>query len=403
MLLDLLDGLEHERSFCGVNSADCNPEFDAPLQRLQCAMSEEARARRYHRHQLVLAGVSLAVGVLYLLGAVVTGVAHDVAEGSTAVTTAWWWQVAVVATVLGVAHEVLVFPIAWLRGYALPRREGLLHQPLRSWLVDRFKAATLGGALMLAGVEVVYGLLRLTPWWWLAAAAVFFAGQVVMAVVVPVWVLPLFYRLRPLPPGPLRERLQALADRVGVPVIGVWIADQSRKSRTANAAVVGLGRTRRIVLFDTLVAGFAPAEIESVLAHELGHHVHRDMARGLAAGAVLTLATFAVADAALDAGVRFWGWNGPADPAGLPWLGLIVLVLGVVALPLGNAFSRWIERQADDFALTTTRDPGAFVGAMERLAELNLAERRPHRLKEFLLYSHPAIDRRIARARAADR
>jgi STE24 endopeptidase len=364
-------------------------------------MDEEERARRYHRGQLRLTAVSLALGAAFLVVVLVTGVARDIADASITVTAAWWWPVGVVTTALGLAHALLAFPLGWRRGYVLPRRHGLLHQPLRSWLADRLKAGVLGGALMLAGVEVMYGLLRVTRWWWLAAAAVFFVGHVVMAVVVPVWVLPLFYRMRPLEPGALRDRLQALAGRVGVPVIGVSIVDHSRKSRTANAAVVGLGRTRRIVLFDTLVAGFEPAEIEAVVAHELGHHVHGDIARGLTVGGLLTLATFVAADAALRVGVRLWGLSGPADPAGLPWLGLVVLVLGLCTMPLGNAFSRWIERQADDFALRTTHDPDAFVGAMERLARLNLAERRPHRLEELVLYSHPPIDRRIARARAA--
>jgi STE24 endopeptidase len=364
-------------------------------------MGEEERARRYHRRQLGLTIASLVLGVLFLVGVLVTGVARDIVEVSAGVSAAWWWKVGVVTTVLGVAHALLVLPLGWLRGYVLPRREGLLHQPVGSWLGDRLKAAVLGGVLTLAGVEVVYGLLRVTRWWWLAAAAVFFAGQVVMAVVVPVWVLPLFYRMRPLEPGPLRDRLQALAGRVGVAVVGVGIVDHSRKSRTANAAVVGLGPTRRIVLFDTLVDGFEPAEIEAVVAHELGHHVHGDIARGLTASGVLTLATFVAADAALRVGVPLWRLNGPADPAGLPWLGLIVLALGLCAMPFTNAVSRWMERQADDFALATTRDPDAFVGAMERLARLNLAERRPHRLEELVLYSHPPIDRRIARARAA--
>jgi STE24 endopeptidase len=364
-------------------------------------MTDDERATRYHRRQLVLAAAGLIVGLGYLLAVLASGVARDLAEAAARLVAAWWWQVGVVTIALGVGHELLVFPLTWTRGYALPRRYGLLHQSLLSWLADHLKAAALGGVLALGGIEVIYGLLRMTRWWWLAAAAVFFAGHVVMAVVVPIWVLPLFYRLRPLGPGPLRERLSALADRVGVPVVGVWIADQSRKSRTANAAVVGLGRTRRIVLFDTLVSGFPSAEIESILAHELGHHVHGDIRRGLLAQGLLTLATFALADVALGTGVRLWGWGGPADPAGVPWFALVVLVLGLVAMPLANTFSRWIERQADDFAVVTTADREAFVGAMERLARLNLAERRPHPIKEVMLYSHPAIDRRIARARAA--
>jgi STE24 endopeptidase len=366
-------------------------------------MSDDERAARYHRRQLLLAAAGLVLTLVYLLVVLVTGISRDLAQAVARLTSAWWAQVALVTAVLGGAYEVLAFPLAWVRGYVLPRRYGLLHQSAPAWLADRLKALAIGGALGLAGVEVIYGLARVTSWWWLVAAMVFFAGSVVMTFIVPVWVLPLFYRLTPLEPGPLRERLLALADRVGVPVIGVWIADQSRKSRTANAAVIGLGRTRRILLFDTLLADFPPEEIQSVVAHELGHHVHGDIRRGLAFQGVLTLATFAVADVALRSGVRVWGLSGPADPAGVPWLGLIMLVLGLIAMPIGNAFSRWIERQADDFALDTTADRDAFIGAMERLARLNLAERRPHPVKEFMLHSHPAIDRRIARAKAVVR
>ncbi len=363
-------------------------------------MSDDARATRYHRIQLALAVVTMALGLGYLVAVLATGAARDLASASARLVAAWWWQVGVVTIALGAAHGLLALPLTWIRGYALPRRYGLLHQSLSSWLGDHLKGAALGGVLALAGVEIIYGLLRITRWWWLVAAAVFFVGYVLMAVVVPIWVLPLFYRLRPLEPGELRERVCALADRVGVPLVGVWIADQSRKSRTANAAVVGLGRTRRILLFDTLVNGFAPAEIESVLAHELGHHVHGDVRRGLLVQGLLTLVTLAIADLALGAGVRLWQLEGRGDPAGVPWLALVVAGLGFLAMPLANGFSRFVERQADDFALATTADREAFVGAMERLAALNLAERRPHPLKEFWLASHPSIDRRIARARS---
>jgi STE24 endopeptidase len=366
-------------------------------------MNDDARARRYHRIQLALGAATLTLGLGYLVTVLATGVARDLAAAAGRLVAAWWWPVAVVAIALGAGHALIVSPLAWTRGYALPRRYGLLHQSFLSWLGDRLKGAALGGVLTLAAVEIVYGLLRITRWWWLVAAAVFFLGHALMAAVVPIWVLPLFYRLRPLESSPLRERLSSLAERVGVPVVGVWLADQSAKSRTANAALVGLGRTRRIVLFDTLVAGFAPAEIESVLAHELGHHVHGDVRRGLLAQGLLTVVTFAIADVALGAGVRLWDLGGREDPAGIPWFALVTLGLGFAAMPFANAFSRHVERQADDFALRATADRAAFVSAMERLAALNLAERHPHPLKEFWLHSHPSIDRRIARARSPAR
>ena len=356
------------------------------------------RAARYHRRQVLLGALGLVVSVVYL-AAIVAG---DAAGWMTRELGAWpWWaQIAALAAVLGAAYRVLVAPLAWVRGWWLPRHYGLLHQSLASWLADQAKAMVLSALLGLTGVELVYGLLRIAPqWWWLAASIAFLAIHVVLAIVLPVWIVPLFYRLTPLADETLRARLLALATRVGAPAVGVWVADQSRKSRTANAAVLGLGRTRRILLFDTLL-DFTPREVESVLAHELGHHLHHDMWRGLGVQAALTLAGFAIAHLALTAGVDRWGLRGIDDPAGLPWLALVLGAVGLVALPLTNGSSRWMERRADDFALRVTADPDAFVGAMERLAGLNLAERHPHRLKEVFLSSHPAIDRRIARARS---
>jgi STE24 endopeptidase len=356
-------------------------------------------AARYHRLQLALAVAELAVSAGYLLAVLLTGSAHALARAAAAAPGGAWGQLAAVAAALGAAHGVLIFPLAWARGWWLPRRYGLLHQRLAAWLADRAKAALLAGALGLAAVEIVYALLRATAWWWLAAAAVFVVAEAALAFVLPVWIVPLFYRLRPLEDAALRERLLALARRMGVGAVDVSVADQSRRGRTANAAVVGWGRTRRIILFDTLLAGFTADEIESVLAHELGHHAHGDVRRGLAVQGTLTVVTFGLADRLLRAGAGALGLAGPADPAGMPALALILLVLGLATLPLGNGFSRRIEREADDFALAATGNPAAFISAMERLGDLNLAERHPGRLKELVLYSHPALDRRIARAR----
>lgn len=365
------------------------------------AMAEPADAARYHRLQLRLAIARLTLTLAYFLVILASGAGHRLAEAAAGITISSALRVALVAIALGALHTLLGFPLAWLGGFHWPRRFGLLHQPLRSWLLDRAKAAALGGVVALAGVEALYALLRTTPLWWLGMAALTFAFSIVVSAVLPVWVLPLFYRLTPLGDEALRARLLALAGQAGVPAVGVWVADQSRRSRTANAAVLGLGRTRRILLYDTLTASFRPEEIEAVLAHELGHHVHGDMRRGLLVQGALSLVMFWLTDRALHAGVGVWGLSGPADPAGLAWLALVAVILGLVTAPLANGFSRLLERQADDFALALTRNPGGFIGAMERLASLNLAERRPHRLKELVLYSHPALDRRIARARAS--
>jgi Zn-dependent protease with chaperone function len=359
-------------------------------------------ARRYHRIRFWLSLLGLGLGVGYLAALLATGAAGRLAAAAAAWTPRPWLQLAIVLAAFAAGWRLLTLPLAWLGSFWLPRRFGLLHQSFGRWAWDAVKAAAIGGTLALAGAELAYGLLRLTSWWWLLSALAFFGASVLLTLVAPIWLLPLFYRLVPLPEGPLRTRLIGLAARTGVPVLGVWVGDQSRKSRTANAAVIGLGRTRRIILFDTLLHEFTEDEVEAVLAHELAHHAHADMWRGLAVHGVVTLATFWLADRALAVGAARLGLAGPADLAGLPLLGLIVLGVGLVALPLTNGWSRHVERQADDFAVRALGRAEAFVGAMERLARLNLAERDPHPLKEALLYSHPAVGRRIARARVME-
>ena len=359
----------------------------------------DARARAYHRRQLALSLAELALSASYLIVLVETRAAVHLAERLATWTPRWWLALAVAVLVLGGGYRLLSLPLAWLGGFWLPRRYGLLHQSLGRWLWDATKTALIGGALGLVAVEVVYGLMRWSAWWWLWGAVVFLGGYALLALVGPVWLVPLFYRLTPLADGPLKSRLLALAARVGVPVTGVWVVDQSRKSRTANAAVTGLGRTRRILLFDTLLDTFTADEVEAVLAHELAHQLHGDIRRGLLVQGALTLVTFWVASGALRAGGVWLGLDGPADIGGLPLFGLVLLVVGLAALPLANGWSRHVEHAADRFALETLPGPAPFIGAMERLATLNLAERDPHPVEEFFLYSHPPIGRRIAYAR----
>ncbi len=361
-------------------------------------------ARRYHRQQLVLSVVGFLLTVAVLVAWVVTGAAAELAE---VLGERLRWHSAVVAAMLaavGGSTALLSFPLDVLGGFVLPRRAGLLSQSFAGWLADKAKAAALGAAFGLMAFELFYVLLGWSPGrWWLWSAAAVAAASVVLTAVVPVWIVPLFYRLTPLEDPALRARLIALAARAGVVAAEVSVADFSRKGRTANAAVVGLGRTRRILVSDTLLASFPPEEVEVVLAHELAHHARGHPTQALGVQVVLLVAVFALAHAGLAAGIGWLGLAGPADPAGLPWLALALTAPGLLVTPLGAAWSRRLEREADADALEVTRAPAAFVAAMERLGRLNLAERQPNRLKQRLFATHPPLEERIAAARTAER
>lgn len=192
-----------------------------------------------------------------------------------------------------------------------------------------------------------------------------------------------------------------LAERADARVRGVFKFDMSRRTKAANAAVIGLGNTRRIILGDTLLQEFTPDEIETVLAHELGHHVHRDIPLGIAVESVVTLGGLWLASLGLRWSVAVFGFAGPADVAALPVLALVMGAYALVTMPLGNAFSRWRERRADEYALQSTDKAAAYAAALTRLANQNLSEAEPEPWVEFLLYSHPALGKRIAMAQKA--
>lgn len=364
---------------------------------------DEARARRYHRRQFLLALADLSLGIALLSWWSGSGAAGRVAAFLATHLHSPAAVVGAMTLALGASQTLLTLPLDVLAGFVLPRRAGLLTQSLASWVGDRAKALLIGGALGLLSVEIVYALLRWSPVrWWLWAGGILAAGIVLLAAVVPLWLVPLFYRLTPLDDPALRARILALANRMGVRAAEALVADLSRKGRTANAAVVGLGRTRRILLSDTLLREFPAEEVEVILAHELGHHARRHVAKGLVLQSLLVVGGLWAADRALRRAVGALGLAGPADPAGLPFFALVLTALGLLTMPMVAAWSRRLEREADRVALDVTGAPDAFVAAMERLGRLNLAERQPGRLRELLFATHPSLAARIAAGRAAE-
>ncbi len=367
----------------------------------------EDKATRYHRfkrHSRILATVW---SVLLLVGLLLTGGSVWIREFATAIADATVPAVArpavIVATYVGVLfvlNEIGRLPLNLYGGFVIERRYGLSTLRLGEWLVNELKSFAVGLVVGVAAASVVYFFLRRAPeYWWLPTGVAFAAGIVGLANLGPVLLLPLFYSVKPLTRESLRVRLIALADRAGARVLGAYEWGLGRETTRANAALTGLGASRRILLSDTMLAEYSDEEIEVVLAHELAHHVHGDIWKGLVFEAGLTLLGFLAAARALPIGVERFGLLGEADVAGVPVLLLVAGAVSLALVPAAHAMSRDHERRADRFALNLTQNPAAFIAAMRRMGAQNLAEEDPSRLVQWLFYNHPTVRDRIAVAR----
>ena len=296
----------------------------------------------------------------------------------------------------GALLKAFSLPFDYLSGYCLEHRYGLSNLTVTGWVKDEFKELLIGGLLGLLAIELLYGTMRMWPEaWWAVTAAVLTGVFVLMANLAPVVILPIFFKLSPIANPALEQRLRCLAERAGTRVRGVYEWKLGEKTKKANAALVGLGNTRRILLADTLLQNFNDGEIEAVLAHELGHHVHNDIWRGLA---VQTGAGF-LGLYAVNLALKQWsgplGFQSSSDFANLPLAALVVLGVSLVLLPLVNGILHRAERAADAFAVRSIPDPSVLTSALERLAALNLAEHEANRWIEFVFHSHPSLGRRI--------
>ena len=365
-------------------------------------MANEDKATRYHRlrQRASLSGTALAAAWLLLL--LVTGWSTSLRDLAAAITRQSFFLTVICYVVLvALPGEAIQLPLAFYRGVILERRYGLSTQTTARWWLDRFKAGSVALVFASASALIVWSLLRWNPdYWWLLAALSFGFFLALLAQLAPVLLLPLFYTFKPLQRPALGARLVRLAERAGAQVLGVFEWQLSDRTRKANAALTGIGWTRRILLSDTLLAEHSDDEIEVVLAHELAHHVHHDIWKAMALDAALMTLGFYLADRVMGAAVGHFGLAAKDDVAGLPLLVLTGGAVSLALLPLANAVSRAHERRADRYALRMTRNASAFASAMKRLAAQNLAEERPSRLVEILFYSHPPVAARLKAVRA---
>jgi STE24 endopeptidase len=366
------------------------------------AKADSPETRRYNRIHRWLEIADFLIGLGFLVVLLATGWTSTLRDwayrgAGQHYTLAVFFYI----TMLLAISKVLGFPLDYY-GFRLEHRYNLSNQRIRSWLWDQAKTWLITLVIGAVLVELIYWTIRTSPQhWWIIAWAVFIGLSILCAQIAPVVLFPLFYKFKPLENDSLRTRLLRLSDRAGTHVREVYEWELSEKSKKANAALAGLGTTRRIILADTLLQNFTDDEIESVLAHELGHHVHKHITKGIVVEVVVSFFGFWITSEILHYAVDTRGmFDSLHDFANLPLLVLVSTVMSFILMPLMNAYSRSKEREADRYALESIPDVSPFITSMNKLADQNMAEREPSRFVEWFFHSHPAISKRIAAAEA---
>ncbi len=369
--------------------------------------SRQQQAREYGRIRRRLMFVDLGIAVVALAILLFTGLdrwLRDLLQPLSWQPLHGWFplQTLVYFLILMLLYQIIEIPMSYYSGFVLQHRYGLSTMTLEAWITDQIKGLVLGLVFESAVLLLVYALLAVQPQtWWLWVALILLVFSVLLTNLAPVLLMPLFYKFTPLPEGELTERLHALAKRANTRIRGVFTMHMSDKTTAANAAVMGLGNTRRVVLGDTMLDRYSVDEIEVVMAHELGHHVHRDIWKLIISQSVVTLVGLYLLNLGLHWTVEGLGlYKSLTDAATIPLLFLLMGAFGLITRPISNSYSRYIEYQADEYALQTTGKIEAFKSAMTRLANQNLSEIEPSPVYETLFYDHPSINRRLQHADA---
>src|SRR5947209_12843171 len=376
-----------------------NPNAEHPI---SSTSEDTPQARQYSRIRRWLSVSDTALGVVFLVVLLAAGFTRDLRDLSLHFAREHY----VVALffyvlLLTLISKALSLPLD-IYSFRLEHRFQLSNQSTKAWVLDEVKGWLVGLVIATLLTELVYWIIRSSlQHWWLIAWAAFTALFVVFAQIAPVVLFPIFYKFVPLNYQELRNRLVKLSERAGTRVRGVYEWKLSEKSKKANAALTGLGNTRRIILADTLLQNYSHDEIEAVLAHELGHHVHRHISKSIVLQMVVTFAGFWAANEVLRYATYQWHtFDLLSDFANLPLLALVSAALSLILLPALNAYSRYNERQADRYCWQSLPNVNPFITAMDKLSAQNLSEKRPSRLVEILFHSHPAVSRRIAAAKS---
>lgn len=308
---------------------------------------------------------------------------------------------AIYLSFLYIGYAILTFPFSIYRGYILEHKFSLSRQSFKEWFLDYLKGQAISFLISLLVVSVFYILLKTSAQlWWLYISLFWIFFSIVLAKLLPIVIIPLFFKYKNISDGALKDRILRLAEKMKIRLLDIFEIDFSRKTAKANAALVGWGKTKRVILADTLKDKYTYDEIEVILAHEFAHFRLKHLIKLILINSLVTLSVFYFIYKTNSIVLGFFGFASISDIAALPVIFLYFVFFSIIFTPLQNYLSRMMERNADKMAIENTVFKDAFISLMEKLSTQNLSDRNPNPIIKFFFFDHPPIDERIRAAKA---
>ena len=354
-------------------------------------------SKKYNNVKL---GVSIGKGItsfIMILLFVVTETSTTLQAYLAGIFSNIYLQFISFAAVTGVAAGIIFFPVNYYSEFYLEHKFNLSNQTFFKWIWEDMKSLLVS---LVIGVPILllffYLLNKFQQLWWLPFAIMLFVISVLLARIVPIFILPLFYKITPLENEDLKNRIQKLAVEAGIKVESVFKFNMSKNTKKANAAFTGIGKSKRILLGDTLLENYSEDEIETVIAHELGHYKRKHIIKNIFIGTASSFLMLYLIAVLYSLSLSWFGFNSIVQIAAMPLLSLWAMLIGLILSPLSNILSRKFEYEADEYAVSSTNKKAAFISTLEKLTDQNLGDKDPHPFVEWFFYSHPSINNRVA-------
>lgn len=357
---------------------------------------KRSTAKIYNRINQIITVTETIIffGILIIL--LLTGFSREIESLSYKITTNNYFALLIFLGIVGLMESLINFPLNFYSGYILEHKYDLSNQTLLKYFTEKAKSFAVG---VVIGVPVMlifyYILLNYENYWWLILGIFMFFLSVIIGRIAPILIFPLFYKFKPIENESIKNRILGLCRKTKVDIKGIYVFDMSKNTKKANAAFTGLGKSKRIILGDTLIDRFSEDEIESVFAHEVGHYKRKHIFKLMFLSTILTFAGLYITSVLYEASLSYFGFIYVYEISALSLMAIYLSLYGLITAPISNIFSRKYEWEADKFALDFSEDKNAFISAMEKLAEQNLADKEPNKIIEFLFHSHPSLQKRI--------